>query len=211
MKVVTINGSSHDKGNTALALDTVSRQLEAQGIRTERINIGQTKLHGCIGCGVCAKQQNLRCSFEDDPVNDWITTMCEADGLVIGSPVYYAGINGALKSFMDRAFFVIQSNGNRLRLKVGAAVVAVRRGGALPAYEQINKYFSIAEMVIPSGNYWNMTYGMMPGEAAQDAEGIQNLEVLGANMAWLLKVMEHGKDAVSKPMQVQKARMNFIR
>ena len=211
MKVVTINGSSHKKGNTALALDVVSAQLKAQGITTERINIGQEKLHGCIGCGVCAKQQNLRCRFEDDPVNNWIATMCQADGLVIGSPVYYAGINGALKSFLDRAFFVIQSNGNCLRLKAGVAVVAVRRGGALPAYEQINKYFSIAEMTIPSGNYWNMAYGMLPGEAAQDAEGMQNLEVLGANMAWLLKIMEHGKDALPKPAQVQKNRMNFIR
>ncbi len=211
MKVVTINGSPHEKGNTALALDTLGAELEARGIQTERINIGKDMLHGCVGCWACAKQRNMQCRFNDDPVNGWIAAMAEADGMVIGSPVYYAGINGALKSFLDRAFFVAANNGNPFRHKVGAAVTVVRRGGSLPAYEQINKYFSICEMFMPSGNYWNMAYGMLPGESAKDAEGMQCIQVLGANMAWLLQLIAYGKGAVPPPPAVKKIPMNFIR
>jgi multimeric flavodoxin WrbA len=211
MKVVMINGSSKPKGNTAFALSSVANVLEAEGIQTERIDIGRDPLHGCIGCGTCAQKQNRQCAFADDPVNGWLPAMFEADGLVIGSPVYYAGINGALKAFLDRAFFVASSNGGLFRHKAAAGVVAVRRAGAITALDQLHKYFSISEMFIPTGNYWNVIYGMAPGEAASDAEGAQSLRVLGANMAWLLKIMAHGKGAVPAPVQEKKIRTNFIR
>jgi len=211
MKVILINGSSHEKGNTAFALDKAEAVLADQGIGAERINIGREALHGCIGCGVCAKQQNRQCRFTDDPVNGWLKHMLDADGMIIGTPVYYAGMNGALKSFLDRAFFVAAANGGLFRHKVGMALAAVRRAGALPAFDQINKYFTISEMFVASGNYWNMVYGMLPGEAAGDAEGVQCVELSAANMAWMLKLMEHGKGAVPPPAAPPKARTNFIR
>jgi len=209
MNVVMINGSPKEQGNTAFALSTVAKVLEEQGIRTERINIGRDPLHGCIGCGTCAKQQNRQCRFTDDPVNGWLQTMLGADGLVIGSPVYYAGINGALKAFLDRAFFVATANGRLFRHKAGAGVVAVRRAGSVTAFEQLNKYFSISEMFIPTGNYWNEIHGRLPGEADGDEEGKQSLRVLGANMAWLLKLIEHGKNAVPAPAMEEKIMTNL--
>ena len=209
MKVLAINGSADPKGNTALALDAVCGVLEQSGIGTERIEIGKGALHGCIGCGYCGKKKNRRCVFDDDMVNGVLDRLFDADGLIIGSPVYYAGINGALKSLLDRAFYVGSANGRLFRHKIGAAVVAVRRGGEIAAWEQINKYFTISEMYMPSGNYWNMVFGTAPGEAAQDVEGLQCMEVLGANMAWLLKAAAGGKD--SQPPAVDKKYMNFIR
>lgn len=129
--------------------------------------------------------------------------------MVIGSPVYYAGINGALKAFLDRAFTVASANGSLFRQKAGAGVVAVRRGGEASAWEQINKYFTISEMFVPSGNYWNMVFGLEPGEAAQDVEGAQTMQVLGANMAWLVKAIEQNKSAL--PPVEAKEFLNFIR
>lgn len=211
MHVLMINGSPRPKGNTAFALDTVARALEEQGITTAGIDIGGQVIRGCTSCWSCMKKQNQKCRFEDDSVNEILARMVEADGFVIGSPVYYAGINGTLKSFLDRAFFVASVNGGLFRHKVGAAVTAVRRGGAVPAFEQINKYFSIAEMFMPAGTYWNMVYGMMPGEAAQDEEGVQCMRVLGANMGWLLRLMEYGKGAVPPPAAEPRAMTNFIR
>jgi len=211
MKVVMINGSPRPKGNTAFALGTVAKVLEEQGIQTERIDIGRDPLHGCIGCGTCMRQLNRQCRFTDDPVNGWLQTMLEADGLLIGSPVYYAGINGALKAFLDRAFFVASANGKLFRHKVAAGVIAVRRAGSVLSLDQLNKYFAISEMFIPTSNYWNEIHGLMPGEAAGDAEGEQCLRVLGANMAWLLKIIEHGKGAVPPPALEEKIMTNFIR
>ena len=209
MKVVAINGSSNPKGNTALALETVCGVLRDKGIETERIEIGRGAMHGCIGCGVCAMKKNRRCALDGDILNGVIDTLLDADGLLIGSPVYYAGMNGALKSFLDRAFFVAAANGSLLRHKAGAAVVAVRRGGEIAAWEQINKYFTISEMFVPSSSYWNMVFGRTPGEAAQDVEGMQTMEILGRNMAWLLQAIEDGREAL--PEAVEKQRMNFIR
>lgn len=211
MKVVAINGSSKKNGNTAYALDTVSAILNARGIETERIDIGNAALHGCIGCGACFRKKNRQCMFNDDPVNGWITTLLDADGILVGSPVYYAGINGALKSLLDRAFYVASANDSLFRLKVGAAVVAVRRAGAIAALDQIHKYFTISEMFIPGSTYWSMIYGMAPDEASQDVEGTQCAQVLGENMAWLLKLIEHGRTALPPPPSVVKDRMNFIR
>jgi len=209
MKVITINGSSNPMGNTALALDRVSEILSSHSIETERIDIGKGALHGCIACGYCGKMRNRRCVFNDDIVNGALDRLFSADGLVIGSPVYYAGMNGALKSFLDRAFFVGSANGSLFRHKVGAGVVAVRRGGEVAAWEQINKYFTISEMFVPSGHYWNMVFGLAPGEAALDVEGMQNMELLGENMSWLLRALD--KEKASLPAFQQKKAMNFIR
>ena len=166
-------------------------------------------MHGCVGCGACGRDLNRRCAFDDDLLNGTLDRLFAADGLLVGSPVYYAGINGALKSFLDRAFFVAAANGDLFRQKVGAGIVAVRRGGEVAAWEQINKYFTISEMFVPSGHYWNMVFGMAPGEAAQDSEGMQCMEILGANMAWLVKAVAGGK-AELPPARERKA-MNFIR
>lgn len=209
MKVIAVNGSSNAKGNTAAALDKVCGVLEKNGIETERIEIGKGALHGCVGCGYCAKERNRRCVFNDDMLNGAMDALLDADGMVVGSPVYFAGINGALKSFLDRAFRVGGANGRLFRHKVGAGVVAVRRGGEIAAWEQINKYFTISEMFVPSANYWNMVFGHAPGEALQDVEGMQCMEVLGENMAWLLRAAAGGKDSL--PAAVDKQAMNFIR
>lgn len=209
MKVIAINGSANPKGNTAYALDQACEALRKNGIDTERIEIGKKAIHGCIGCGVCFEKQNRRCIFNDDILNPSMDALLAADGLLIGSPVYYAGINGALKSFLDRAFFVAMANGNVFRHKAGAGVVAVRRGGEVAAWEQLNKYFTISEMFVPSGNYWNMVFGLEPGEAAQDAEGTQNMKILGNNMAWLLKALDAQKSSL--PPFEEKEMTNFIR
>lgn len=209
MKVVAINGSAHANGNTAAALDAVCRALGEHGVETERIEIGTAAMHGCIGCGACGRNRNRRCIQDDDPLNGALEKLFAADGLVVGSPVYYAGINGALKSFLDRAFYVGSANGSLFRHKVGAGVVAVRRGGEVAAWEQINKYFTISEMFVPSGHYWNMVFGLKPSEALQDREGMQCMELLGANMAWLLHAVDGGKAEL--PPEQKKEFTNFIR
>ena len=211
MKVVALNGSANKSGNTALALAAASKPLEEQGIAVERIDIGSAALHGCVGCGLCRQRRNRECRFTDDPANGWMQKLFEADGILLGAPVYFAGVNGAAKSFLDRAFFVAGANGSLFRHKVGAGVVAVRRAGALTAIDQLNKYFTIAEMIVPGSNYWNLAFGMTQGEAAEDAEGMQTMRILGANMAWLLKIIELGKKTLPPPAFQEKERMNFIR
>ncbi|MDR1744865.1 MAG: flavodoxin family protein, partial [Planctomycetota bacterium] len=160
MLVVTINGSPRKNGNTSIALDTVSKALNAEGIATKRIDIGDKAIRGCIACGRCGREQDLRCVFNDDPVNDAVAQLAGADGMVVGSPVYFAGINGTVKCFLDRVFFVAGANGSLFRHKVGAGVVAVRRGGETTAWDQLNKYFTISEMLVPGATYWNMLFGM---------------------------------------------------
>ncbi len=209
MKIIALNGSSRPEGNTAAALARVCAVLEKRGIETERVEIGAQPMHGCIGCFRCGDARNRRCALNGDLLNAVIDKILDADGLLVGSPVYYAGINGALKSFLDRLFFVASANGGLFRHKVGAGVVAVRRGGEIAAWDQLNKYFTIAEMFVPSGNYWNMVFGMEPGEAAGDEEGMQCMEVLGENMAWLLQSVAERK--TSLPPAVDKEFTNFIR
>ncbi len=209
MNVIAINGSPNPHGNTATALNTVCAALEKHGIATERVEIGKNALHGCIGCGRCWDTQDRRCVFNDDLLNAVIDKMLDADGLLVGSPTYYAGINGALKCLLDRAFYLGSANGSAFRHKVGAGIVAVRRGGEVTAWDQLNKYFTISEMFVPSGHYWNMVFGTEPGEAAQDGEGMQCMQVLGENMAWLLKAVANGKDSL--PAAVEKEFTNFIR
>ena len=210
MKVVAFNGSPRPQGNTYMALRTVADVLEKHGIEVEIIQVGDKPIHGCAACNACVKNRDGRCALPDDGVNEWIRKMAEADGILLGTPVYFAGLSGTMKSFLDRAFFVAGNNGS-LRHKVGAAVAAVRRTGGIPAMDALNHYIAYSEMVMPTSNYWNVVHGMKPGEVEQDAEGIQCMQVLGENMAWLMKLMEYGKDAVPAPEAVRKRFTNFIR
>ncbi len=210
MKVIAINGSPRNNGNTFNALSAVMRELNCAGIDTELIHIGNKLIHGCIACGKCGETQNCQCVFKDG-VNEIIQQMVAADGILLGSPVYYAGISGTMKSFLDRAFFATAVSGRPFRLKVGAAVVAVRRGGATNAFDQLNKYFSISEMTIAGSNYWNHVHGMMPGESDADEEGMQTMRLLGKNMAWLLKLIDYGKGHLPPPPPEDKILTNFIR
>jgi len=212
MKVVAVNGSPRAQGNTRFALDVVCKELAAAGIETELVHVGDMTLRGCTGCGKCAKNKDERCTLADDGVNALIAKMKEADGVVLGSPVYFSGIAGTMKCFLDRAFYVAGSNGGLFRHKVGAAVVALRRSGAVTTFDQLNHYLHYAEMLVPSSNYWNVVHGAKAGEAAGDAEGVQIMEVLGRSVAWLLKLVEAGREAgLSAPPAEAKVRTNFIR
>ena len=211
MKVAVINGSPNTDGNTSLALEEVCTVLRANDIETHRVDIGHRALHGCAGCRVCFQKKNRRCAFDDDGLNEHLEAIFEADGLLIGSPVYFSGINGSLKCMLDRLFYVASANGLLFRHKVGAGVVAVRRGGEIAAWDQLNKFFTISEMFVPSGDYWNMVFGLKPGEAAQDTEGMHVMRTLGANMAWLLRAISLARESLPLPEKQEKPRMNFIR
>lgn len=210
MKVLAFNGSPNKEGNTWHAIKMVTAELEKEGIETEIIHVGNKVIRGCIACGQCAKNKNERCALPSDEVNEWIQKMKHADGIILGSPVHYAAMGGTMKSFLDRAFYVTSVNESMLRHKVGAAVVAVRRSGGLPTFDQLNNYLCYSEMLIPTSNYWNVIHGTRPGEATQDAEGVQIMRVLGRNMAWLMKLVENGKGTVSPPERDAKIYMNFI-
>ncbi len=211
MKVIAFNGSPRKKGNTAGCLNRVLGELEKEGIETELIQVGKEKIRGCLACYTCMQKQNERCAVEDDPVNDWIQMMKNADGILLGSPVHFSGVAGTMKSFLDRAFLVNSANGGLLRHKVGASVAAVRRSGGIPTVDTLNHYINYAEMFMPNANYWNVAHGLNPGEIEQDGEGKQIMEVLGSNMAWLMKVMEIGKREVPPPAPVAKILTNFVR
>lgn len=211
MKVVGFNGSARKKGNTACSLNTVLGELEKAGIETELVHVGKEKVRGCIACYGCVKNQDESCTLTDDPVNDWIQKMKAADGILLGSPVYFSGVAGTMKSFLDRAFFVSSVNGGLFRHKVGAAVAAVRRSGGVPTVDTLNHYINYSEMVMPSANYWNVAHGMNPGEMEQDGEGKQIMAVLGRNMAWIMTLIENGKKTFPAPEPVSKTMTNFIR
>lgn len=211
MNVVAFNGSPHPHGNTAAAIKLVAAELERENISVEIVQVGSQLIHGCIACGGCARNLDERCVLGGDNVNAWIQKMKAADGIIIGSPVYYSAIAGTMKAFLDRAFFVTGVNGGLLRHKVGAAVAAVRRSGGMPTFDQLNHYLSISEMIVPSANYWNVIHGTEPGEAVQDGEGVQVMQVLGQNMAWLLKLIEFGRDKIAPPPPQEKVMTNFIR
>jgi len=210
MNVTAFNGSPRREGNTYHAIKLVADELEREGIQVEIIHVGHKAIRGCTACGICGKNRDERCSF-DDAVNGWIQKMKAADGIILGSPVYYAGINGTMKAFLDRAFFTASASGGLFRHKVGAAVAAVRRTGGIPAIEQMHKYFTISEMPVATSNYWNVVHGGSPGEVLADDEGVQIMQVLGRNMAWLMKLMENGRGRVPEPGQVRKVYTNFVR
>jgi len=187
MKVIAINGSPNKKGNTFHALNMVGNELKADGIEFEILHIGHKMIHGCTACGKCASNKDEKCIIKTDDLNQWIQKIKKVDGIIIGSPVYYSGIPGTMKSFLDRLFFVSGSNGNLLRQRVAAGVVAVRRTGGSVTLDSLNHYLTYSEMIVATSNYWNVIHGTNSGEVNQDGEGKQIMRVLGRNMAWLLK------------------------
>jgi len=188
MKVVAFNGSARRQGNTAILLRYVLTELEKEGIETEMVELAGANVHGCLACRKCSTKKNRRCSQEgDDFGNVCIEKMDAADGILLGSPTYVADVSPEIKALMDRACLVSRANGGMLRHKVGAAVVAVRRAGAMHAFDALNHFFLISEMIVPGSSYWNIGIGWEPGEVEKDAEGIRTMKVLGQNMAWLLK------------------------
>lgn len=211
MKVVAFNGSPKKEGNTYHALRLVADELEKEGIEVEIVHVGAVDVRGCMGCGGCARNKDEKCVLPGDDLNEWVQKMKEADGILLGSPVHYSAIAGNMKSFLDRAFYVAGMNGSLLRHKVGASVVAVRRSGGLPTFNQLNNFLNYSEMMMPTSNYWNVIHGARPGEVLQDEEGVQIMRILGKNMAYLLKVMEASKAVVPAPEKERKQMMNFIR
>ena len=211
MKMVAFNGSPKKEGNTYHAIRLVAAELEKEGIETEIVQVGDKAIRGCLACYQCLKNQNEQCVIKGDEVNEYIQKMKGADAIILGSPVYYSAINGTMKSFLDRAFFVMGVNGGMLRHKVGASVVAVRRSGGMPTFDQVNHFLNYSEMLLPTSNYWNVIHGRAPGEVLQDEEGVQVMRVLGKNMAWLMKLVAAGKGVVAAPEQETKVFMNFIR
>ena len=187
MKVVAFNGSPKKDGNTAILLKMVLEELGKEGIETELVSLAGKKLHGCIACYRCIQNQDKRCAVTNDVLNECLEKMLEADGIILGSPTYFANMSTELKALIDRSGLVALVNGSLLKRKVGAAVVAVRRGGAVHVFNSINNFFTINQMVIPGSSYWNFGFGMAPGEVEVDEEGVQTMKVLGENMAWLLK------------------------
>lgn len=186
MKVVAINGSARKNGNTHILLRHVICELEKEGIETELIELSGREIHGCRACRNCSKNKDRRCS-QDDFANVCIEKMAAADGILLGSPTYVTDVSTEMKALIDRACLVSGANGGMFRRKVGAGVVAVRRGGAIHAFDTLNHFFLISEMMVPGSCYWNIGIGREIGEVENDPEGIRTMHVLGQNMAWLLK------------------------
>ncbi len=193
MQVIAFNASPKPGGNTALLLKTVLSELEKEKIDTDLIHIGGRAIRGCTACGGCSRTTDSRCSLPDDGINDWIARINEADGMILGSPTYFADVTAEMKAFIDRVGYVSRANGGLLRHKAGAAVIAVRRCGSIHAFDTINHFFLINEMIVPGSSYWNMGIGRNPGEAASDDEGIRTMQTLGRNMAWLLRRIAPGR------------------
>jgi len=187
MKVVAINGSARKGGNTAILLRYVLGELEKEHIETELVELSGQTIHGCLACRKCSTRKDRRCSQENDMGNVCIAKMDAADGILLGSPTYVADISPEIKALVDRACLVSGANGGIFRRKVGAAVVAARRGGAIHAFDSLNHFFLITEMIVPGSCYWNVGIGREIGEVERDEEGIRTMKVLGQNMAWLLK------------------------
>jgi len=187
MKVVAFNGSARKGGNTAILLGYVLRELEAEGIETELVELSGARIHGCLACRECSANKDRRCAQKKDEGNAFIEKMAAADGVLLGSPTYVTDVSPEIKALIDRACMVSGANGGIFRRKVGAGVVAVRRAGAMHALDTLNHFFLISEMIIPGSSYWNIGIGREPGEVEKDEEGIRTMKVLGRNMAWLLK------------------------
>lgn len=208
MKVLLINGSPKAQGCTYTALCEVAKELEKENIETEIFHIGTKPVRGCMACGGCSRNGDGKCVFNDDTVNIALEKAKEADGFIFGSPVHYAAASGSITSFLDRVFYA----GNCFAYKPGAAIVSCRRGGSTAAFDQLNKYFTIANMPVVSSQYWNMVHGNTPEEVKQDLEGMQTMRLLGKNMAWLLKSIQAGKEAgISLPEREPRVATNFIR
>lgn len=188
MRVIAINGSGRKNGNTYLLLKTVLDELEVEGFETEMIQLAEGKpLQGCVSCFRCMENKNMKCVIEGDPFNEYFARASQADGILLGSPVYFSDVTAGIRAFIERCGFVQRANGGVLKRKAGAGVVAVRRAGSNFALASLNYLFLISEMIIPGSSYWNMAIGRNPGEVLNDAEGIQTMKTLGQNMAWLIK------------------------
>ncbi|QGY39220.1 flavodoxin family protein [Pseudodesulfovibrio cashew] len=187
MKVVALNGSAREGGNTADMIKRVFSVLEAEGIETELIHIGGKPLRGCIACYKCFENKDRRCAVNKDAMNDYIAAMDSADAIILGSPTYFANISAEMKALIDRAGLVARANGDMFARKVGAGVVANRRGGAMQAFNALNALFLIGQMIVPGADYWNLGHGLQKGDVLDDAEAMTTMECLGRNMAWLLK------------------------
>lgn len=205
MKVLLVNGSPKAKGNTAIALEEMVKVFAEEGIETEVLHVGNKDIRGCIACGHCFEAG--KCVF-DDMVNESAAKFEECDGIVVASPVYYASANATLIAFLDRLFYSTHFD---KAMKVGASVVVARRGGCSATFDELNKYFTISGMPIASSQYWNSVHGRVPGEAAEDAEGLQTMRTLARNMSFLMKSIALGKEKFGLPEKEQKVATNFIR
>jgi multimeric flavodoxin WrbA len=190
MKAIAFNGSPRKNGNTALMLSMVLDDLKKEGIETELIQVGSETVRGCRACGMCRQYKDMKCSFSDDKINEWVLKMAEADIILIGSPTYFADLTPETKALMDRCGYVCRSNGNPLKRKIGAAVVAARRAGAVHVFDSINHFFTIMEMIIPGSSYWNLSLSLMPGDFEKDEEGKTTMHTLADNIAWLAKKLK---------------------
>ena len=205
MKVLMVNGSPHPQGNTAIALEEMKKVFEAEGVETTLLQIGNKAIRGCVACGSC--REKGKCVF-DDAVNEAAPLFEAADGLVVGSPVYYASANATLIAFLDRLFFSASFDKT---MKVGAAVAVARRGGCSATFDELNKYFTISGMPVAPSQYWNSVHGLTPGEAAQDGEGLQTMRTLAQNMTFLMKSIALGKEKFGLPKKEERIGTNFIR
>ncbi len=206
MKVLALNGSPRKNGNTYQALSAMRRILALSDIETEIVQLGDKAVRGCIACGSCAKTGI--CALADEEFTQITEKMVQADGLILGSPVYYAGINGTLKAFLDRAFYV---NGSKLRHKVGCAVAVARRSGGMPTFQQLNNYFLISEMVVAPSYYWNTPHGSAPGDVLEDDEGMSIVKNLAQNMAWLLQMKQATAATLPPPKLYPRQYTDFVR
>ncbi len=184
---MAFNGSARKDGNTAILIRRVLAVLESEGIQTEFIQLAGQQIHGCTACGVCGKVKNKECKIVNDNANSYIAKMAEADGIILGSPTYFSMMTSEMKALIDRAGFVARGNDDMFQRKVGAAVVAVRRAGAIPTFDAINHFFLIIQMIVPGSSYWNVGVGLRPGDVEKDEEGLETMDDLGRNMAWLIK------------------------
>lgn len=189
MKILAINGSPRKGGNTELLIREVFKTLEAHGIETEMYQLGGKQIHGCTGCMKCRELADGKCHIKNEAIQECIEKMKEADGIILGSPVYFSDLTPEMKALMDVSGYVLRGCGNPLRRKIGAAVVAVRRAGGIPTFDSINRFFLINEMIIPGSSYWNVGIGKAKGDVLKDEEGLKTMQTLGENMAWLLKAI----------------------
>jgi len=187
MKVVAFSGSARKDGNTALLLRTALAEMESEGIETELVQLAGIKIHGCIACYQCFKRKDTRCAVDNDCINDCLDKMKEADAILLGSPTYFADVSTEMKALMDRCGMVSRANDDLFKRKLGAAVVAARRAGAIHVFDTINHFFLIGQMIVVGSNYWNIGMGREKEEVAKDEEGMNTMKVLGQNMAWALK------------------------
>ncbi len=187
MKVIAFNGSARKGGNTARLLTTVLEELAGQGIETELVELAGKPIKGCMACFKCFKEKNARCAVDDDVINDCLAKMLAADAILLGSPTYFADVSAGMKALIERCGMVSRANGDLLKRKVGAGVVAVRRAGAYQVFNSLNAFFLIGQMIVVGSSYWNIGIGREPGEVLNDEEGMKTMRDLGTNMAWLLK------------------------